>query len=264
MNCNPTPEITCGFVHPDSCVGITMSNPTNGITAINWGCFMPSGYLTSCWRQSEFNFYAGNQICVNTTAIAAIEEQLGYSGTLGLSGCTGFTPSNTTIEAEFQAIYTQLCTFQYDLDQPINTGAGGINLKCLADPCGIPIGTLGQLLQAIINSVCAEDGLVYEALLFQSGTTAPTSTILADTLDVTESFLTFSYISTGTYRLVASGPITLPTGHVSIFVGSQLQIGQQVIANLTAPNTITIHTASGGTLTDGILNNTSLLIKVFP
>lgn len=157
MICNPAPEQNCGFVQPDTCVAVTLNNPTNNpATPVSWGCFMPSGYLQTCWRQSEFNYYAGNQICVNTAAIAAIDTQLGFTGNLGLTGCTGFTPVNTTVSAEFQALYNQLCTFQYNLNQPINVdpSKGGLHLGCLSTVCGTPIGTLGQLLQALINCCC--------------------------------------------------------------------------------------------------------------
>ena len=76
MNCNPTPEVLCGTVTSDTCVAITMSNPTDERTPINWTCFLGPNYQNKCYRQSEFNYYIGNKVCALSSAVTSIEAKL--------------------------------------------------------------------------------------------------------------------------------------------------------------------------------------------
>lgn len=137
MNCNPTPEETCGTIVNDSCVKVTVDVPI---------CLQIEG--ATCYRQSEVNTQVFRKVCDLDGRVAAIEENIDLTG---LTGCTGLTPVKTTVAAEFQAIYNAICALRADLSLPLN---GAIDTKCLVDPCGDPIATLGELLQAIVDKVC--------------------------------------------------------------------------------------------------------------
>jgi hypothetical protein len=67
-----------------------------------------------------------------------------------LTGCASITPVKTTVHAEFQNLYDAVCSLKTDLSLPIT----GIDTKCLVDPCGDPIATLGELLQAMVDAIC--------------------------------------------------------------------------------------------------------------
>lgn len=137
MNCNPSPETTCPDTVYDSCVKVTVAVPT---------CLQIEG--ATCYRQSEVNTQVFTKICAIDAAVTAIEESIDLST---LTGCTGLTPTKTTVVAEFQNVYDAICALRADLSLPLN---GVIDTKCLVDPCGDPIATLGDLLQAMVDAIC--------------------------------------------------------------------------------------------------------------
>ena len=249
MNCYPLPEVTCGSLINDSCVIITETWPL---------CF--PGSVPACYRQSDYNTAAGTLICSLNTNVTNILASIGNLTTL--TGCTNITPSGTTLNAQLQTIYNYLCSLQTNLNLPIV----GLNLHCLQDPCGTPIGTLGQLLQAIVNELCLETGAqVYEVLITQVGTTAPTISYLNNTVDPGNTNLTWLRTGAGTYTLTASGSLAGIFGSPYIQIGPLTSFGKQVIYTITSSSTITFQTGIGATATlqDSVFNNTSLLIKIY-
>ena len=106
---------------------------------------------------------------------------------------------------------------------------------------------------------------VYTALLSQSGTASPTSLELENTFGVTA---TFSYSLTGYYELYMTGQFT--SGRTFIINGcpDQNPIGGSFGIFLTEYsdiNKITLSTLDdNGTFYDGMLNNTSIEIRVYP
>lgn len=274
MNCNPAPTVTCGDTYNDSCVVITGT----------WPACLP---VTAgpCYRQSDYNLAVGNLLCALGTVVLGptvpialpVTLPTGVTGILSsitltaLTGCStplAITPVKTTVESEFQNIYNILCAnLPVSLNTPIVTGsAPGLNLKCLQDPCGTPIGTLGGVLQALINNVCADEGLVFEALLSQVGTSAPALTILADTLDPTEANITATRTGIGQYVLTANLtylPNGFPAGQTTVYIGSARSFTNQVIAYWQSSSQIVIQTAISGSNADGILSNTSIKIEIY-
>lgn len=137
MNCNPSPEITCPDIIYDSCVKVSVTVPA---------CLQIQG--ATCYRQSEVNTQVFNKVCAINASVETIQESIDLST---LTGCTDLNPVKTTVVAEFQNVYDAICALRADLSLPLN---GAIDTKCLVDPCDNPIGTLGELLQAIVNKVC--------------------------------------------------------------------------------------------------------------
>jgi len=275
MNCLVTPTVTCGTTTPDACINITGSWPA---------CFPTD--LGPCYRQADFNTVAGSVICNIINTIGGANgtplniAPLGISSiinsidlrTLTIGNCVlGLTnpPVHTSVAAELQNIYNILCTYlPISLTTPLTLSPlpNGISLGCLQAPCGVPIGTLGGLLQALVNAVCEEPYLIYKATLSQSGTAANSvvTTTLEDTLDPG---FAMGWLRTGvgvyTFTAGTGTPFSTP-GKVVITVGSSIAIGSQVVASRSASNQITVYTATAGTLADGVLSNTYLEIKVYP
>jgi hypothetical protein len=227
----------------------------------------------------------GSLLCALGTAIAGptvpialpidlptgVTSILGSITLTGLTGCTtplALTPVKTTVAAEFQNIYNILCAnLPVSLNTPIVQGAApGLNLKCLQDPCGTPIGTLGGVLQALINNVCADEGLFFEALLDQSGTAAPSVTILADTIDPAQANITATRTGVGQYTLTANLtylPNGFPAGRTTVYIGTARSITNQIIAYWQSVSQIVIQTAISGVNADGVLSGTSIQIEIF-
>ncbi len=137
MNCNNKPEIFCGSIVNDTCVKVVTIEP-------EFACFLD---IDGCYRQSEFNSVVGTKVCQMSSTLDTIVEGIDLSS---LEGCEGITPVKQTVKQEFQNVYNILCELKTDLGLPIT----GIDVKCLVDPCGNPISTLGQLLQAIVDKLC--------------------------------------------------------------------------------------------------------------
>lgn len=146
MNCKPKPVITCGTTISDTCVIYTGPWPS---------CF-PNPNDETCFRQSEWNEAASDLLCALKAAVENIESSID----LDASGCSGLTPVNTTVKAEFQNVYNAICALRADLSLPLN---GAVDTKCLQDPCGDPIATLGDLLQAMIDAICCIANAVPDA-----------------------------------------------------------------------------------------------------
>lgn len=145
MNCNPSPEVTCPDTIYDSCVKVTVDVPA---------CLQIQG--ATCYRQSEVNTQVFNKVCALDASVTSILNSISGTGSnpilvTGLKNCDNSTKTPATINATFQDLYTKICNLKADLSLPLNDA---IDTKCLVDPCGDPISTLGELLQAIVNKVC--------------------------------------------------------------------------------------------------------------
>ena len=265
MNCQPSPEVTCGSTYQDACVNITGTWPA---------CFPTTA--GPCYRQSDYNTAAGNLLCnlatitfgpsftLPVTLPTGVTSILSSITLTGLTGCLSplvLTPVKTTVAAEFQNIYNILCAnLPVSLNTPLALGpAPGLNLRCLIDPCGVPISTLGGLLQALINCCCStEDSeLVYESSLSQVAA-APVSTVLENT----GFSLTFSKTAVGSYLVTASGAGVFLTNKTTVLVGSARNPLWQILAYPTSTTTIVIETYASGVLADNLLDQTAFKIKV--
>lgn len=137
MNCKPTPEEQCGTLMSDACIVVTATVPE---------CLQIEG--ATCYRQSEVNKQVFTKVCDLDSRVTTIESSIDLSE---LTGCASIIPTKTTVKAEFQNVYDVLCALKADLSLPLD---GAIDTKCLVDPCGTPITTLGQLLQIMVNAIC--------------------------------------------------------------------------------------------------------------
>ncbi len=277
MNCTPAPTITCGDTIYDACINISGTWPA---------CFPTTA--GSCYRQSDFNLATSNLLCSLGNVVAGsnpitlpIALPTGVTSILSsitLSSLTGcalglspnqvhITPIGTTVVAELQNIYNILCdNLPINLTTPLtlSPSPNGLSLGCLQAPCGVPIGTLGGLLQALVNAVCDSPTLVYKATLTQATTNAPIATILEDTFDP-GSALNWTYISAGTYRLTAGiGSPFATASRVEVIIGTA-GFGNHVTASVTSGNTVTVNSGvlSTLTLTNGLLNNTFIQVKAY-
>jgi hypothetical protein len=107
---------------------------------------------------------------------------------------------------------------------------------------------------------------VYVALLTQTGTASPTAIELENTFGFSP---TFSYVLNGYYSLEMTGEF--PSTNTVIFNGSADQgpIGgdfAHLTSNRNNDDSILLYTidVNGGGLTNGLLNNTSIEIRVYP
>jgi hypothetical protein len=172
MSCNPKPEVTCGDLIPDTCIPITgnilpFCDPDKG-----------------CYRQSDFNEAAATQFCAIIASIGTIGECPGNTGASGILGsiylgcltdCEVFTfpvfpievpePVKSTVSEEFQQVYGELCKIEGVLNDvgkiPISTLSGLEVPACIVDPCGIPLTTITDLLNAMmakIEACCCQVG----------------------------------------------------------------------------------------------------------
>lgn len=266
MNCQPAPEITCGTTIFDACVNISGTWPA---------CF-PTG-VGPCYRQSDWNLAASNLLCTLANAVAGpnpitipivlptgVTSILSSMTLTGLTGCTTppitLTPIKTTVAAEFQNIYDILCAnLPVSLNTPLVLGAApGLNLKCLQDPCGVPIATLGGLLQALINAECGTQVQTYTATITQTGASAPVATVLQNTFTVSGITLTWARTGAGVYTLTATGGTPFTANKTTLLVGSVAPAA----FSFTRTSTTVIALTSGGV--DGQFLETTVEIKVYP
>jgi hypothetical protein len=103
---------------------------------------------------------------------------------------------------------------------------------------------------------------VYRALVTQSSTTAPTATVLENSLGGT---LVWARSSTGTYTATLTGAFT----SAKTFIMQPGETGtiaaiKNVIAVRTSDNVVTVTTGSGGTLEDAVLSSFPISILVYP
>jgi hypothetical protein len=102
----------------------------------------------------------------------------------------------------------------------------------------------------------------YVALLTQSGTSAPTATVLQNTLGVTP---TLSYVGVGTYRITATGIGSETRSFYGLsgnFTGA-LTGALDIVIYRVSDNVLEIYTADGGSGQNGVLLNTSLEIRLY-
>ena len=118
---------------------------------------------------------------------------------------------------------------------------------------------------SIITSSAPESSVavkVYRALVTQSSTTAPTATVLENSLGGT---LVWARSSTGTYTATLTGVFT----SAKTFIMQPGETGtiaaiKNVIAVRTSDNVVTVTTGSGGTLEDAVLSSFPIEILVYP
>jgi len=159
-------------------------------------------------------------------------------------------------------------------DQPVGDGstnnrivvADGINQKGIVyrDDYTANFTTYSLVTKGYVDS--KKPYKVYVALLTQTGTASPTAIELENTFGFSP---TFSYVLDGYYSLEMTGEF--PSTNTVIFNGSADQgpIGgdfAHLTSNRNNDDSILLYTfdVNGGGLTNGLLNNTSIEIRVYP
>lgn len=102
----------------------------------------------------------------------------------------------------------------------------------------------------------------YRALVSQSGTAAPTATVLENSLGGT---VVWARSSTGTYTATLTGAFT----SAKTFIQHPGEAGtiaalKNVLGSRTSADVVTFTTGSGGTLEDSVLSTYSVTIFVYP
>jgi hypothetical protein len=103
---------------------------------------------------------------------------------------------------------------------------------------------------------------MYTTYLTQTGSSAPTKTVLFNDVNGT---VEFARTATGTYTCTITGTDTFDTAWYSI-TDNRFALGvdqNYMVVNKTSPTVITIYTYKAGVLSDGLLLNTPFEIKIF-
>jgi len=110
-----------------------------------------------------------------------------------------------------------------------------------------------------ISSLANIGYTVYTAALTQTGNNAPVASVLQNT---TGGVFTWSYVSTGKYRVTVSN-ITLPANKVVIFYNStnDLNLGGKITS--TTVIDVEQFSSGGGGYTDVMLPGTSIEIRIY-
>jgi hypothetical protein len=135
------------------------------------------------------------------------------------------------------------------------TGNGNFSGTVTASPATVSteLATLGQ-----VNAASSRPYKVYTALLTQSGTNAPTATVLENTLGGT---IVWSRTSTGVYLGTLSGAFLL--NKVTVF-NTNGTFQQSFQGGRSSDNAVGVNTTTfSGALTDGLLNGNSIEIRVY-
>lgn len=99
---------------------------------------------------------------------------------------------------------------------------------------------------------------IYNALLTQAGTAAPTAKILRNT---TFNNITWTRITAGQYQGIFDTPVTIT--NVAIDIPNAPANGATTYAYMTNTTTIVLQTPTGGSYLDDQLQNTEILIKIY-
>jgi hypothetical protein len=120
--------------------------------------------------------------------------------------------------------------------------------------------TLGDELVTLdqLNAVSPSGIKRYKALITQTGTSAPTVTILENSIGD----ITYGYTSAGAYTANSSGLFT--SGKTFLFLNPTYGTGNYTAIKYNSSNILDIKSLNGITPTDGILSAQSLLIEVYP
>lgn len=102
----------------------------------------------------------------------------------------------------------------------------------------------------------------YRALLSQSSTSAPTGTVLENSLG---GAVTLARSGTGVYTLTRTGAFTSAKTFIMVSgTAGSIATRSDVIAVRTSDNVVTVSTGTAGVAADSILSNASIEILVYP
>lgn len=184
-----------------------------------------SGVLVVGKRYTILDFNAGD----NFTNVASV-----VSGTINTTGCVfdaiGTTPTTYSNGSTLARYETQSYTYE-DLRNELNGGA---------------------------------QPKIYEALLNQTGTNAPTPTVLVNTLGSTPPW---TYGAGGSYRFEIGNTIAPDLSKVVVYINNTYGEGYTFCAytDTGLENRVSVYITNNSDVgTDNVLSNTSIIIKVYP
>lgn len=259
MNCKPTPEATCGSLIAETCVTIVDNTIFQGCPA--WLDLDVD--VNACYRQSDFNRVFASAICNAYTLIGQSGTCVAgvYTAGSGIYGaiylgcltkCDGVTPIPSSVRDAIAELYSEVCALKLGLDMSI----GDVDPKCLVDPCGPPITTLGPLLQALVNAQCANG--IYRATMTQTGITSPVVTELENTIGA----IVWTRTGVGVYTATLAG--AFPADKTFILISPGNDITEYIAVERTSANVITVKTYINAVAADVVLTESSIEIRVYP
>lgn len=119
---------------------------------------------------------------------------------------------------------------------------------------------LDSLIKSIFVTTTPVDSRIYKvytALLTQTGTGAPTATVLENTLGFVP---TFTYNGVGIYRLVGTFDITKT---IVIFENPSKTSIDSTTSSYNVGSRVNLYSRTGGVLADNMLDHTSIKIEVY-
>ena len=223
-------------------VGTTTDNgvdkvQVNGSGYFSGGLRIPSGQLFLTGSEGDANFMR----IVSTPTSSYIQYAAGTTGgSRGRLAFTGLYGGNETMVLN-------------------GDGSVTVNGNITASPAVSPNQVV---VKSQLDAVAGRPYKVYTALLSQSGTNAPTATVLENTLGGT---VTYTYISIGIYEANLAGVFT------TLKTTATLSLGQingtssgRWGAYSNSTSTIRITTLENGLAADGRLLSATLEIRVYP
>ncbi len=205
------------------------------------------------------NSSTANPLIKGDFSTGELEINSGLTNKLRIGG-TGVTLSALAVGNTYQNLYTDSYDVYFNIsgvNKMTLTHSGDLNLVNLAGT-----GTRQVVADASGNlSATTPQPLKYVALLTQTGTSAPTATVLENTLGGT---VVWSYTSVGNYTGTLSGAFTVSKTGVTI--GNGFYNGNHAIVRPNGINDVRVMTVNtAGAFVDGsALNDSMIEIRVYP
>lgn len=196
-------------------------------------------------------FWPGTSLTRTSTTGNVLAAKIVLSGSSTAFGNLTFRVKTTASSGESDAFYTDALT--------INGATTGVQINNLSGT-----GTRTVVADASGNLSAtatppARPYLVYTALISQSGTSAPTATVLENTTGQT---FTWSYLTVGQYKATYSS--TLDNNKTAVTFINGAYTGNFSPSIFVNSGDVTVHAKNGATATDGILSKNFLEIRIYP
>ena len=275
-------------------LGLASSGVTGALSGADWNTFnakfnTPTGLTTNYlpkWNGSGFGnsqiFDNGSNVGIgaispfgrlNVSKASQIINSTNASGALVISDDINTVRAlelGVDISASISYIQARSLTSTDVFDLALNPNGGnvGIGTNTPSDKLSVA-GTISALPATLPNQVVVKSQLdavaarpykVYTALLSQTGTNAPTATVLENTLGTT---ITWTRAAVGVY-VATLGIGTFTAGKVFRSISNEFSDGANNIAALS-PTAIQVNTKLySGSFSDGKMLETAVEIRIYP
>ena len=280
-------------------LGLASSGVTGALSGTDWNTFngkfnTPTGLTTNYlpkWNGSGFGnssiFDNGTNIGIGTTNPTAnltvkgaysVGSSIPTNWALLSAGRVGVAKNNKGLYFDIFNDYAEVSTYDWSLGQAypmVFQGNGGNSMfgtnvdngskvQVNGTISASPATTANQVVvKSQLDAVAARPYKVYTALLSQIGNAAPTATVLENTLGGT---VVWSRTGTGVYTATLNGAFPLGKTTVMPFFGTingGVNLSQTISGVRIDNNSVGIRTSAGGTLTDVLLLDATIEIRVY-